>query len=100
LPEQQNSPGTHRNPDATTARTFLPHQANPENATKCKLCWILFISWFVIIAGSVVIGLWRSIATADEGKGFTDAAYIVAVGGVILYPVQNRHASRCKAADK
>lgn len=54
----------------------------------------------MIIAGSVVIGLWRSIGTADEGKGFTDAAYIVAVGGVILYPVQNRHASRCKAADE
>jgi hypothetical protein len=48
----------------------------------------------------VVIGLWRSIATADEGKGFTDAAYIFAIGGVILYPVQNRHASRCKGADK
>lgn len=57
------------------------------------------MSWFVIIVGSVAIGLWRSIVTADEGKGFTDAAYIVAIGGVILYPVQNRHARKCKADD-
>jgi hypothetical protein len=27
----------------------------------------------------------------DEGKGFTDAANIVAVGGLVLYPLQTRH---------
>ena len=30
----------------------------------------------------------------DEGKGFTDAANIVAVGGLVLYPLQARHNQR------
>ena len=52
--------------------------------------------WFVIAFGSLTVGVWRSVATGDEGKGFTDAAYVVAVGGLILYPVQSRHSRICK----
>jgi hypothetical protein len=54
------------------------------------------MTWFLIAAASAAVGLWRSYATADEGKGFTDAAYVVAVGGLILFPLQNQHSKRCR----
>lgn len=62
----------------------------------CRNCNILFGLWIFIAALSLAVGLWRSFQTFDEGKGFTDAAYVVAVGGLIIYPVQNRHNERCK----
>jgi len=45
---------------------------------------------------SLVVGLWRSFQTSDEGKGFTDAAYVVAVGGLVIFPIHNRHAYSCR----
>ncbi|CZR56608.1 uncharacterized protein PAC_06497 [Phialocephala subalpina] len=41
---------------------------------KCKGCFIVYLLWGAVAVGSLVIGLWRSFITGDEGKGFTDAA--------------------------
>jgi hypothetical protein len=62
----------------------------------CPCCNILFCLWILLAFLSLAVGLWRSFKTSDEGKGFTDAAYVVAVGGLIIFPVQNRHAYTCK----
>jgi hypothetical protein len=62
----------------------------------CSVCNILFCLWIFLALLSLVVGVWRSFKTSDEGKGFTDAAYVVAVGGLIIFPVQNRHAYTCK----
>jgi hypothetical protein len=62
-----------------------------------KVCAVLFYLWISLAATSLAVGLWRSLTTSDEGKGFTDAAYVVAVGGIVIYPIQNRHASRCRS---
>lgn len=62
----------------------------------CPGCNILFCLWILLAFLSLTVGLWRSFKTSDEGKGFTDAAYVVAVGGLIIFPVQNRHAYTCK----
>lgn len=62
----------------------------------CPGCSILFCLWILLAFLSLAVGLWRSFKTSDEGKGFTDAAYVVAVGGLIIYPIQNRHAYTCK----
>ncbi|CZR63065.1 uncharacterized protein PAC_12962 [Phialocephala subalpina] len=88
--------GTRRD-DNTSLTSILSTATNPADKPKCRLCKILRVLWLTIIAGSLGIGLWRSIVTADEGKGFTDAAYVVAVGGLVLYPVQDRHSRKCKA---
>ena len=42
-----------------------------------------FFFWIVLAAASLAMGVWRSFVTGDEGKGFTDAAYVVAVGGLV-----------------
>jgi hypothetical protein len=62
----------------------------------CLGCNILFCLWILLAFLSLAVGLWRSFKTSDEGKGFTDAAYVVAVGGLIIFPVQNRHAYTCE----
>jgi len=61
----------------------------------CRTCKIIIFSWIAIVAGSLAIGLWRSFATGDEGKGFTDAAYMVATGSLIMFPIQRMHSRRC-----
>jgi len=71
------------------------HSTNPP-AQNCKICKVIFLFWMGLAAFSLIIGLWRSIVTGDEGKGFTDAAYVVAVGGLILFPIQTRHYKHCK----
>lgn len=94
---QQNPSNTDFNIEFADARTsFRDSTGTTADITKCSLCKVLWIFWLVIVAGSLAVGLWRSIVTSDEGKGFTDAAYIVAIGGVILYPVQDRHSRRCR----
>jgi len=67
---------------------------------ECKGCFVVSLLWVVVAVSSLGIGLWRSFVTGDEGKGFADAAYVVAVGGIIVYPIQNRHSERCKALRK
>jgi len=62
----------------------------------CRTCRIIIFSWIVVVAGSLAIGLWRSFATGDEGKGFTDAAYVVSAGSIIVFPIQRMHNQRCR----
>jgi hypothetical protein len=50
----------------------------------------------MVFAGSLAIGLWRSFTTGDEGKGFTDAAYIVAAGSILVFLIQRMHNQRCR----
>jgi hypothetical protein len=63
----------------------------------CKMCKVIFNLWISLFPISLAIGIWRSIATSDEGKGFTVAAYLAAIGGLIILPMQNRHQPGCKA---
>jgi hypothetical protein len=73
-----------------------PLHREPAASTRhCLGCNILFCLWISLAVLSLIVGLWRSYVTSDEGKGFTDAAYVVAVGGLIIFPVQNRHAYTC-----
>jgi hypothetical protein len=59
--------------------------------------WRVIIAlWIGLAAGTLTIGLWRTLITGDEGKGFTDAACVVAVGGLIVFPIQARHNEQCK----
>ena len=79
----------------TLSQSFILQSRNSEYQ-ECRLCTIIFFLWILLAAGSLTVGLWRSFATGDEGKGFTDAAYIVAVGGLVVFPVQARHNKRCR----
>lgn len=81
--------------------TASPATTGPDSdnsSLPCRICTVVFFLWFALAACSLAIGLWRAFATADEGKGFTDAAYVVAVGGLIIYPIQTRHDRNCKRA--
>jgi hypothetical protein len=80
---------------ADDAIGLIASQAESSSAQKCRMCIAIYFLWFTVVAGSLSIGIWRSLVTGDEGKGFTDAAYVVAVGGVIVFPIQARHNQRC-----
>jgi hypothetical protein len=61
----------------------------------CRTCKIIIFIWITIAVASLGVGLWRSFATGDEGKGFTDAAYIVAAGSITMFPIQRMQSRRC-----
>lgn len=61
----------------------------------CPGCNLLFGLWVFVAVLSLAVGFWRCYQT-DKGTGFTDAAYIVAVGGLIIRPIQSRHYQKCR----
>ena len=97
-PNPENSNANTLSDEFQTTVTFQSTQTHSTNppAQNCKICKVIFFFWMGLAAFSLIIGLWRSLVTGDEGKGFTDAAYVVAVGGLILFPIQTRHYQHCK----
>ncbi|CAG8978928.1 hypothetical protein HYALB_00011190 [Hymenoscyphus albidus] len=78
-------------------RTILPvERLGAPSLERCRAFEIILISWFPVAVVSLGTGLWRSFATGGEGKGFTDAAWVVATGSVVLLAVQKIHDRRCK----
>ena len=51
----------------------------------------------VIAMVSLSLSLWWAVWKADVSGGFTVGAYMVAVGSMVILPMQNRHNSRCAA---
>jgi len=76
-----------------------PYRETTETTEKCRTCIIPHLLWMVVEAPSLVVGPWRSFATHDEGKGFTDAAYVVTVSDLFVYPIQTRHNQRYKSVN-
>jgi hypothetical protein len=87
---------SHGPPTIDSAITNLEPLSESALSQGCRTCRIIIFSWIVVVVGSLAIGLWRSFATGDEGKGFTDAAYVVAAGSIIIFPIQRMHNQRCK----
>ncbi|KAG4421374.1 hypothetical protein IFR04_005433 [Cadophora malorum] len=82
----------------TTTFEFLDSEGNGALSLrqKCLTCSVIYLMWATVAGDRLAIGLWRSFATGDEGKGFTDAAYVVAVGGIVVFPIQSRHGRQCR----
>jgi hypothetical protein len=59
-------------------------------------CLILAYLASLTISSSLVLALWWSIAHKDPSGGFTMAGYIVAVGGIVMFPIQSHHSKSCK----
>ncbi|KAE9374079.1 hypothetical protein N431DRAFT_464366 [Stipitochalara longipes BDJ] len=76
---------SHDSPTPDSAITTLQPLSKPALPQSCQTCKIIIFSWIMVVAGSLAIDLWRSFATGDEGKGFTDAAYVVAAGSIIIF---------------
>jgi hypothetical protein len=92
-PARYEDPLTHRS-DSDEPAHVIPSLGQPLlPVPHCKMCNILFYLWISLADTSLAVGLWRSLATSDEGKGFTDAAYVIAVGGLgshLPYPESSR----------
>ena len=59
-------------------------------------CVILIVLCATTVLTSLSLALWWSMMHRDVSGGFTMGGYIVAVGGVILYPIQARHSKTCQ----
>jgi hypothetical protein len=97
---QPSASVSHDEPAASSNAPPLDHDDSPEReetatlSFQCRNCMVIYLLWLLVVAASLAVGFWRSFVTNDEGKGFTEAAYIVAVGGIIVRPIQNRHNQR------
>lgn len=95
----QSTPGqspNSGNKDTAIAASFITSSRPDDSSLICRMCTTIYVLWFALITGSLAVALWRSFATAEEGKGFTDAAYVVAISGLIIYFFQSRHCQRCR----
>jgi hypothetical protein len=59
-------------------------------------CWIIVPLGVLIIAGSMAVGLYYSIAQDRMGDGFTTAGFIIAVGTLMLAVPITQHYPHCK----
>ena len=60
-----------------------------------RTCFILIALCFATVTLSLSIALWWSFYANDVSGGFTMAGYIVALGGIIMFPIQSAHSKSC-----
>lgn len=85
----------HIRPPSTYFEVAEPG-AISQHSQPCRMCNILSGAMVSTVASGTAVGFWRSVATGDEGRGFTDAAFVVAAGGALAYSAHIRHAPRCR----
>jgi hypothetical protein len=61
-----------------------------------RTCLIMIYLAAITIISSLVIALWWSITRKDPSGGFTMAGYIIAVGGIVMFPIQSHHSKSCR----
>lgn len=60
-----------------------------------KICHRLILLGFLTIAGSLGVGVWRSVSLDDLSGGFSLAQYILGVGIFVVGGIIALHAKRC-----
>ena len=63
-------------------------------------CWTIILLGSVVIAGSLAVGLYYSIAEDRMADGFTVAGWIIAVGTLVLAVPITQHYPSCKCWQK
>ena len=59
-------------------------------------CFFLVALGFLVIGGSLAVGLYYSIAKDRMGDGFTTAGWMIAVGTLVLAAPMAKHYPHCK----
>ncbi|KAI9698326.1 MAG: hypothetical protein M1820_007488 [Bogoriella megaspora] len=78
--------------DPVTTRVSSPWKILPHVPT----CWVIIVLGFLVVTGSLAIGLYFTIAQNRMGDGFTTAGWIVAVGTLGLAVPVAKHYPRCQ----
>jgi hypothetical protein len=63
---------------------------------RIRPCYLLVALGFLVIGGSLAVGLYYSIAKDRMGDGFTTAGWMIAVGTLILAAPMAKHYPHCK----
>jgi hypothetical protein len=71
-------------------------QLQVANLRLFRTCLIMAYLAAITISSSIAIAMWWTIAHKDPSGGFTMAGYIVAVGGIVMFPIQSHHTKSCK----
>ena len=66
---------------------------------RIRPCYLLVTLGFLVIGGSLAVGLYYSIAKDRMGDGFTTAGWMTAVGTLILAAPMAKHYPHCKCWD-
>jgi len=89
LLEQLSSTSNESSPSTQgfTIANVLPH---------LRPCYLLVTLGFLVIGGSLAVGLYFSIAKDRMGDGFTTAGWMTAVGTLVLAAPMAKHYPHCK----
>jgi hypothetical protein len=86
------------NPPTYSSQVSPPTPGLHSRVSKLRLfrtCLVLAYVAAFTITSSLIVALWWSFKHNDASGGFTMAGYMVAVGGIIMYPIQSRHSKGC-----
>ena len=80
------------------------HQADSKPDDTKDSSWRTCVILSMVSAGAVLtslsLALWWSMTRNDVSGGFTIGGYIVAVGCLVLYPIQYQHSKSCRCWHK
>jgi hypothetical protein len=77
----------------------LPSARKPARLQRIKPCYVMVALGFLAIGGSLVVGLFYSIAQDRMGDGFTTAGWMVAVSTLMLAAPMAKHYPNCRCWD-
>lgn len=98
-----NAPHDHQTPlpeemsPAWTVQLASSQEISAANILhRIRPCYFLVALGFLVIGGSLAVGLYYSIAKDRMGDGFTTAGWMTAVGTLILAAPMAKHYPHCK----
>ena len=95
--------GPSRPPSPAVVPVELVESTHVSVAASCTRsippCYILATLGFIVIGGSLAVGLYYSIAKDRMGDGFTTAGWMTAAGTLILAAPMARHYPHCQCWD-
>ena len=82
---------------ASTVQSASVQRYNFSNILRrTRPCYLLVTLGFLVIGGSLAVGLYYSIAKDRMGDGFTTAGWMTAVGTLILAAPMAKHYPHCR----
>lgn len=95
IPLRENRVQALRAPSRTSGLLPVPPKAL-KRRTSIPPCWIIITLGFLVVGGSLAVGLFYSVASNQIGDGFTVAGWITAAGTLALAVPITSHYPHCK----
>lgn len=96
VPSSQSSQPAPGTPASNGQQAKFNVLATFKSSLRFRACFVFIMLGFVVIGGSLAVGLYYSIARNRIGDGFTTAGWMTAVGTLVLAAPMAKHYPHCR----